>query len=93
MNGVAMIPALAMKRSSRPCQSGRFGARLNSIAVAVLPFSEIGHSIAHMVLRMCTRGDDYGNSDKKGSASQRIAFVGVWAFWNATSIKGADPGC
>src|SRR6266446_3799579 len=32
--------------------------------------------------------DDYGDSDKKESVSQKIAFVGVWAFWKAPRFWG-----
>src|SRR6266478_17787 len=33
--------------------------------------------------------DDYGDSDKKESVSQKIAFVGVWAFWKAARFRGS----
>jgi hypothetical protein len=33
-------------------------------------------------------GDDYGNSDKKDRSLERSAFIGVWAFCEATSIYG-----
>jgi hypothetical protein len=33
--------------------------------------------------------DDYGDSDKKELVSQKIAFVGVWAFWRAPDSGAA----
>jgi hypothetical protein len=33
--------------------------------------------------------DDYGDSDKKESVSQKIAFVGAWAFWKAPRFRGS----
>jgi hypothetical protein len=44
--------------------------------------------IPALAMKRCTRGEDYGNSDKKGSVSQRIAFIGVGVL-RATSIKGS----
>jgi hypothetical protein len=32
--------------------------------------------------------DDYGDSEKKESVFQKIAFVGVWAFWKAPRFRG-----
>jgi hypothetical protein len=34
--------------------------------------------------------DDYGDSNKKESFSQKIAFVGVWAFWKAPRFRGSQ---
>jgi hypothetical protein len=33
--------------------------------------------------------DDCGGSDKKESISQKIAFVGGWAFWMAPRFRGS----
>jgi hypothetical protein len=43
-----------------------------------------------MVLLMgASLEDDYGDSDKKESVSQKLAFVGVWVFWMAPQFRGS----
>jgi hypothetical protein len=48
------------------------------------------HSVANMVLRIvASLEDDYVDSDKKELVSQKIAFVGAWAFWKAPQFRGS----
>jgi hypothetical protein len=43
-----------------------------------------------MVLRIgASLEDDYVDSDKKELDSQKIAFVGAWAFWKAPRFRGS----